>query len=396
MKYQHYIIKRKIENVFIYPFIVLGRLIALIKPLKIEYDVFFLFPFYHTGGAEKVHALITHAVTNKKCIVYFTRKSVDDTFYNEFKKNGCTIKDISAFTDNKWLYYLNLIYRGIITSYINRQSIKPVVFNGQCNFAYKISPWVNSSIKQIELIHSFNTFSWIRIPFIPFIYKTIMISKVRIDNHLEQYKKLQIPEKYNYRIGYICNGIKLPKEKVDKIFEEKLNVLYVGRGTSEKRVHLVAAIAQQVKQVNATIEFTMVGDVENAIPVDLQKYCSLKGTIHDASVLSNLYKKAHIVIITSNTEGFPMVIMEAMSYGCAIIATPVGDLTVHIQQENGFITSSIEEDKVVKEMTQHILYLNEYRSILKTLSYENKKYANEHFDIQLFNTKYQELIFGIA
>lgn len=396
MKYQHYIIKIKIENVFIYPFIVLGRIIALIKPLKTEYDVFFFFPFYHTGGAEKVHALITHAITNKKCIVYFTRKSVDDTFYNDFKKTGCTIKDISAFTDNKWLYFLNLVYRGIITSYINRQNNKLVVFNGQCNFAYKISPWVNSSIKQIELIHSFNTFSWIRIPFIPFIYKTIMISKVRIDNHLEQYKKLQIPEKYNYRIGYICNGITLPNKKFEKNFEDKLNVLYVGRGTSEKRVHLVAAIAKEVKQENSTIEFSIVGDVEQTIPVDLQKYCTLKGTIHDASVLSDFYKKAHILIITSNTEGFPMVVMEAMAYGCAIIATPVGDLPVHIQQENGFITSSIEENKVVAEMTQHILHLNKHRTILKAISNQNTNYAIEHFDIELFNSKYQELLIGNA
>lgn len=394
MKYQHYIIKRKIENIFIYPFIILGKIIAFFKPLQEQYDVFFFFPFYHTGGAEKVHALITQSISNKKCIVYFTRKSVDYTFYEDFKKSGCTIKDISKYTDNKWLYFLNLIFRGIITTYINRQKNKTVVFNGQCNFAYKISPWVKSSIKQIELIHSFNSFSWIRIPFIPFIYKTIMISKVRIGNHLDQYKKLQIPEKFNYRIGYICNGITLPNININKDFEQPLNILYVGRGTSEKRVHLVAAIAQQVKQINSTIEFTIVGDVENAIPTDLQQSCTLKGTIHDASVLSELYKEAHVLLITSNTEGFPMVVMEAMAYGCAIIASPVGDLPVHIQQENGFITSSIEEHKVVEEMTQHILHLNEHKLTLKSISEKNTKYANEYFDIEIFNRKYHELLFG--
>jgi glycosyltransferase involved in cell wall biosynthesis len=392
MNYRHYILKRKFEAIFIYPFIVLGKLIATIKPLKKEYQVFFFFPFYHTGGAEKVHALITQAVGNKNCIIYFTRKSVDKTFYSAFEKSNCTIKDISIYTDNKWLYFLNLIYRGIITSYINKQTNIAVVFNGQCNFGYKIAPWVNSSIKQIELIHSFNTFSWIRIPFIPFIYKTVMISKVRIGNHLEQYKKINVPEKFNYRISYICNGIELPNEPIIKDFSTPLNVLYVGRGTPEKRVNIVAKVAEKVKQQNVAINFTIVGDVENGIPQQLQQYCELKGNIDDVNQLSTLYEQAHVLLITSNTEGFPMVVMEAMAYGCAIIATPVGDLPVHVQEENGFITSCIDEEKVVDEMTNSILKLSSNLSLLATQSKNNIIYANEHFDIQLFNKKYQEII----
>lgn len=392
MNYQHYILKRKIENIFIYPFILLGRWIAALKPLHQEYQVFFFFPFYHTGGAEKVHALITQAVGNRNYIIFFTRKSVDKTFYTDFEKSGCTIKDISAYTDNKWLYFFNLIYRGIITGYINKQNNKPVVFNGQCNFGYKISPWVNSNIKQIELIHSFNTFSWIRIPFIPFIYKTVMISKVRVGNHLEQYKKIKVPETFNYRITYICNGIELPNETRVKDYSTPLNVLYVGRGTPEKRVHLVAKIAEQVKQQNASINFVIAGDVANAIPENLQAYCELRGNIDDAKQLADLYKQAHVLLITSNTEGFPIVVMEAMAYGCAIIATPVGDLPVHVQAENGFITSTIDEAKVVGEMTQFIFQLSNDRRLLESLGQHNIDYAKEHFDIELFNKKYQELV----
>ena len=392
MKYPQYIIKRKIENIFIYPFILVGKFIALIKPQQKEYTIFFFFPFFHTGGAEKVHALITQAVGNENCIIYFTKKSVDATFLSDFKKSNCVIKDISKFTDNKWLYFLNLIYRGIITSYINKQQHQPVVFNGQCNFGYKISPWVNSNIKQIELIHSFNSFSWIRIPFTPFIYKTVMISKVRVGNHLEQYEKIKVPATFNYRITYICNGIELPNETIIKDYTTPLNILYVGRGTPEKRVYIVAKIAEKVKQQNPAITFSIAGDVENSIPENLQSFCELKGNIDDANQLANLYKQAHLLLITSNTEGFPMVVMEAMAYGCAIVATPVGDLPIHVQKENGFITSSIDEEIVVEEMSQSIIQLSNDRTLLKTLSKNNIDYAKEHFDIQLFNKKYQELI----
>ena len=139
----------------------LGRLFSRLNPLHKEYRIFFFFSFYHIGGAEKVHYQITQAAGGKDCIIFFTKKSHNKSFLHHFRGSGCEIKDISKYTDNKWFYFMNLIWRGIITGYMNRQIKLPVVFNGQCNFAYKISPWVRKEIFQVELIHSFNSFSYI-------------------------------------------------------------------------------------------------------------------------------------------------------------------------------------------------------------------------------------------
>ena len=70
MTYRQYIIKRKIEAVFIYPFIWLGRQIAKKRPLDKAYDVFFFFPFYHIGGADKVHYQIAKATGGNNCIIF--------------------------------------------------------------------------------------------------------------------------------------------------------------------------------------------------------------------------------------------------------------------------------------------------------------------------------------
>ena len=43
--YKFLLIKRMIEDVFIFPFILMGKLVALIRPLKKEYRIFFLFSF---------------------------------------------------------------------------------------------------------------------------------------------------------------------------------------------------------------------------------------------------------------------------------------------------------------------------------------------------------------
>jgi hypothetical protein len=205
--YRLLLIKRFIEDIFIFPFILLGRFTAAIRPLKKEYRIFFFFPFHHTGGAEKVHAQISAAAGGPNCIIFFTKKSSDDRFLEDFRKSRCEIRDISKIVDNKWFYFLNLFYRGIISGYINSQSVKPIVFNGQSNFGYKISPWIKKDIRQIELIHSFNTFSLIRIPFLPFISKTVMISRKRIEDHKEQYRQKNIPASFAERIQYIPNAI---------------------------------------------------------------------------------------------------------------------------------------------------------------------------------------------
>ena len=393
MKYRSYILKRKIEDVLLLPFIAIGRLIAYLKPLDKEYETFYFFPFYHTGGAEKVHALITRATGNDRCIVFFTRKSDDDNFYDDFVRSNCNIKNISAYTDNKWLYFINLVFRGVISGYINRQTLQPLVFNGQCNFGYKLSPWIKTQVPQIELIHSFNTFSWIRLPFLPFISKTVMISKLRIEDHLKQYKSMEVPQQFNNKIKYIVNGIPLPQQSLSKTYNLPLQVLYAGRGTEEKRVHLVAKMAEAAANKKLQIQFVFMGDVADAIPAGLLPYCKLLGSKKDAAEIKSVYQQAHVVVITSYTEGFPMVIEEGMAHGCAIISTPVGDIPYHVKHDtNGFLFSSVNDEAVIiKEGVEYLTLLCEHINMLVEMGETNRKYAFEHFGIEAFSNKYNEI-----
>jgi glycosyltransferase involved in cell wall biosynthesis len=393
LTYKQYILKRKIEDFLIFPFIIIGRLIASVKPLKKEYKTYFFFPFYHTGGAEKVHSLVAQATGGQDCIIFFTRKSQDNNFYDDFVESNCTIKDISKFTDNKFIYFINLIYRGIITAYINKQKQKPLIFNGQCNFGYKISPWVKKQIPQVELIHSYNTFSWIRIPFLPFIKKTIMISRLRIEDHYRQYDKINIPATYKSRIQYIVNGIPIPQQIPQKQYDGELEVLYVGRATKEKRVHLIAKMAMEASLQKLPFKFVFMGDVKSAIAEAEAQYCTFYGHINNATKIDEIYNKTHVVIITSDTEGFPMVIEEGMARACAVLATPVGDIPVHvINNENGFLFSSVTDDAlIVKEGINFLTLLSNDRKLLQDIGERNQEYAVQHFSIEAFNQSYQQL-----
>lgn len=389
--YRLYILKRQIEDIFIFPFILVGRLIAFLKPLKKDYRLFYFFPFHHIGGAEKVHLQIAKATGGKDTIIFFTRRSHNKGYYEEFVNTNCEIKDISRYTDKKWLYFLNLICRGIISGYINHQSEQPIIFNGQCNFGYKISPWIRNC-KQIELIHSLNSFSYIRIPFLPFIDETIMISRLRIQDHLELYKKLKIPEKYIHRIRFISNAMALPalqEEKPDK----PITVLYVGRGTPEKRPKLFVDIAEEFRDKN-NISFQILGDVSESINIANKSFIHFWGNVTDKSQIANIYSAAHILVIPSETEGFPLAMIEAMAFGLAIIATPVGDIPFHLQNgKTGYLFSTIEnEQAIIEEAVVKINKLYNDPELLKKISNHNIQYARQHFDIVDFDRSYQNLL----
>ena len=394
MLYKMLILKRMVEDLFILPFVWWGRMIA--KPLSPgeEYDLFFFFPFYHIGGAEKVHAQIAAAMRNRKAVIFFTRKSSNAFFLEDFKSSGHRIIDISAFTDNKWKYWNNLVYRGIISSYINQQQKKKVVFNGQSNYGYKVSRWINEDIPQVELIHSLSSFSYIRIPFLPFYRETVMISRNRINDHLELYQKFGIPESFRQKIKYIINGIPLPENIPVKMFSgATMNLLYAGRDTKEKRVHLVREIGKACEQKMLPFSITYMGDVSGVIPDQGKEKARFYGNVSDTALINNIYREADVLLITSSEEGFPMVVMEAMARGCIILATPVGDIPVHVQQGiNGFLFSQVkDEQKIIEEAVILVQKLLSDPSLCSAISANNIKYAKEHFGLAIFEKNYQQL-----
>ncbi|MFZ9589457.1 MAG: glycosyltransferase family 4 protein [Chitinophagaceae bacterium] len=394
MAYSQYLMKRKIEDLIIFPFVLLGKIISKWVLNPDSFEVLFIFPFYHTGGAEKVHSLIANTFKNKKSLILFTRKSTDIRYLDAFKASGHQIIDISKYTDNKLFYWNNLVFRGVVASLVNRQTNTPIVFNGQSNFGYKLSPWISNSIKQIELIHAFCSFSWIRIPFISFYSNTIMISHHAIEEHKQQYSKLGIPEKEFLKIKYITNGIQIPSGlKRKERTSDSLKVLYVGRATTEKRVNLIGKIAKQLATKNPDIKFSMVGDVQNEIDSSLQPYIHFYGAINDEAALFKIYLEYDVLIMTSLHEGFPITIMEAMTAGCIILSTPVGDIPHHVKHgQNGFLFSSTEdESKIISESIMHLKHIHHDKILQQQIANNNQQYAQKEFELSIFEQRYQSL-----
>ncbi|NVN91584.1 MAG: glycosyltransferase family 4 protein, partial [Desulfuromonadales bacterium] len=106
------------------------------------------------------------------------------------------------------------------------------------------------------------------------------------------------------------------------------------------------------------------------------------------------YDRAHILLVTSSREGFPMVIMEAMAHGVVPISTDVGGISRHLTQGiNGWlIDATSTEERIVDDFCRIIQRLCDNRQQLHTMSRASFDYAGEHFSGREFCSAYRSLL----
>lgn len=390
-------LKRNLEEWIMFPIVALGRQWAYRHPLDSEYDIFFFFPIYGLGGAEKVNADIIHCVKDKKVIIFFTRTSKDANSLHLFQAPHVTIKDISRWTDNKLRYWDNLFYRGVCAAYINRQKRQPVVFNGQNNFAYKLFPHLKQSIRKVELIHnSFRHFAWITFPFVPFIHQRIMITDCHIRDHARYYDEVGIPAVYKNRMKKILNKVDIPEGSGPRTsYGARLNFYYAGRGGPQKRVHLLLRAIERCSQLNLPADFHLAGNFKDELPNNPTAF-TYHGEIKGGAEMHLFHRKMDVLMMASAFEGFPIVIMEAMVNGVVPIATAVDGVPEHVSNDyNGLlIQDAANEDGVVEQLVQHIVTLCNNRDHLKQMSAQAYAYAISNFSGEKFCSSYRAMLEG--
>lgn len=379
------------------PWIWYGMYLAKRNPLQEEYDLFCFVPTAAAGGAERVNADIIRICSDKKIIVFFTKKSQNTAFLPFFQQPHVTIRDISAYADNKKQYWNSFIYRGLCAAYINRQAKRPVLFSGQCNFGYKLMPHVNKDVRKVEFIHvSERKFAGITFPFIPLMDIRITGGNSLRKDHLQYYAELGVPSKYNERWRVITTMVPLMlKQNLPRTYGLPLKVYYVGRGGAAKRVWLIIEIIRKAVALQLPVEFHMVGPLEDEIPADVMPLVHFYGIIRGQEALYQLHQQMDIMLMTSAFEGFPVVIMEAMANGVVPLTTAVNAIPEHITHgNNGFlITDVVNEQSVVAQAIDVLQNLCADPGSLSAMSDAAFQYAQTHFDELSFSKEMRKALF---
>jgi glycosyltransferase involved in cell wall biosynthesis len=151
-------------------------------------------------------------------------------------------------------------------------------------------------------------------------------------------------------------GLRLASKKAeDAIKRRKIKILFAGRLDYQKGLPRVRALIEQSKTLPFEVEFTIVGkEFLGAGGISLPKeYCRIYPPTNDKNLLGSYYQEADLYLLLSRWEGVPLAILDAMAYGCVVLATDVGAVTeVLVHGENGFLVENGSDKDVVADTIQ--------------------------------------------
>jgi glycosyltransferase involved in cell wall biosynthesis len=350
-----------------------------------------LFMFFATpamGGAERVHAQIVEAVADYHPVVVFSEAMRDNELLPLYEQHVAPVF-LHSHRRSRVREYFN---EARIAAEINRAR-EPVVFGAFSHFFYRLLPKLHRDIRCVDLIHNFGVqFEHFSLPHAERLDARVVLSE-RIKSELASlYDVFGVVPGCDARIRVVPNGVPVPSVVPAKP-EGPLNILYVGRSTPEKRVHLVGeiAVALAARGVDATV--TLVGDVQKSVPDEASVRCRFEGLVTDPARLNALYDSAHLLLLTSSREGLPMAMLEGMARGAVPLVPAVGAIPDHVQAGTSGVLLDVEPESVlVKQAADAIARLAGHRGALAAMSRAAHAHVAEKCSDGVFREAWRDVL----
>jgi glycosyltransferase involved in cell wall biosynthesis len=196
----------------------------------------------------------------------------------------------------------------------------------------------------------------------------------------------EIRRLYDIDSYIIPNGIELKKIKrtseASNIQSKKgFIVLFVGTLRPIKGVKYLIESMKIIIQSNTEVKLYILGDGEEREKLELLcKQLELSSAIYFKGKVSNAeaidyMRSADILVLPSLSEGFPLVLLEAMASGLPVVSTRIrGIPEIVVENENGFLV----EPANTEELAQKILLLLNDKNIRNKIMLNNIMKAEDY------------------
>tara|TARA_R110002050_G_scaffold81892_3_gene175352 strand:- start:7521 stop:8597 length:1077 start_codon:yes stop_codon:yes gene_type:complete len=330
------------------------------------------------GGAEKAAANISISLTNRGylvCIVIMQNR-VDYEFKGElfnfglikeqFNRINSFIKFKNYFKKNNYDYIIDFRLR---TVYLKELLFSRVVFKNS-----KVIYTVHNH--DLSYYFSFLKFPWFAT--LPHVKQKKFISVcIEIQNHLEQ--KLKIPSLVIY--NYVSKDIFSFEDHLKS--NENEYIIAVGRLTNVKQFDILIKSYSKSKLCENNIGLVILGDgIEKKSLEGLIYKLNLKNHIKLMPFKNNPYsliKNAKALVLTSKDEGFPMVLLEALTLNTPVIAfnCKSGPKEIIYHNKNGLLVDDQNEQQLTLSLNKLILDESFYCEIKKNTRYKLEKFSED-------------------
>lgn len=187
------------------------------------------------------------------------------------------------------------------------------------------------------------------------------------------------------KIEFVRNVVEIENGSTNGHSRPELTILFAGRLDKNKRperfVRLASILTEQFP--HACLQFHVAGDGEKR--EELERTAELLGLTADKLMflgdcvdMSAIYDRADILVSTSDREGTPNVVLEAMAHGLPAVATAVGGTKEILDATRGLLVEPGDEDALV-EATAALISNENLRLRLGT---EGRRYVREHHSLE--------------
>ena len=202
-------------------------------------------------------------------------------------------------------------------------------------------------------------------------FAQLMINKVNVPaskvhviyNGIFFHDNSEIPAKYEHMYFNIINVARTEKVKGQELLLKALKKI--------DDSHIRLYIAGDGSQLDTLKEL--------AQELDIAPQVTFNGFMTQKQ-LTNLYRRMNLAVLTSYSESFPLVLLEASDNQIPILSTDIGDIKMMIpDEEHGFIAKIGDVDSIAAQLKKAI---NESPEKLEQMAAREKKYVASHFSVR--------------
>lgn len=163
----------------------------------------------------------------------------------------------------------------------------------------------------------------------------------------------------------------IEKSNIEIDAVNKFDLIFIGRLSEEKNPTLFIELVSEIKKYCKEIKAAIVGDGVLRIVCEAKiKELRLSENIQMLGFLDNPYaplKNSKVLVLTSISEGYPLVLIEAITLNVPVVTTNVGGVKEIVNNFSGKLCNTKKEmiDEITKLINDESYYNQKKKSILK-------------------------------
>ena len=352
--------------------------------------IFLCIPTLAAAGAEKFVTDLACNIDKSQfdvTVITTNRWTTDTSFYKRLTSEGISIIDVSA--DNYWKEFCN------IRSAIKKHRPEIVHTNIGAAFHMLLPVWLEGKkITHYYTVHSIANYDLggLKKKIMKIALKRKKIIAVAIGDTV----KKTVCDEYGIsteQVPCIYNGVDtsafMPKEKYCE--DDVCRFISVGSLIEIKNHKMIIDAFNMVRKKYDNVKLTIVGDgvlfdslKQQVVDLGLENDVELTGNRSDVGAL---LAESDVYCSASTIEGLPISILEAMSTGLPIIATPAGGVVDIVRDDvNGYIVPHGD----LEAMADRMMLFARDKTAVETIGRASRTEALK-YDEKLCAKGYEEL-----